>query len=105
MEKSFIEVNLTNPSPYTLHIKDINLLIDNNQNLGLIYNQNKSLSEKDNIGNSDGKGHSQEIVKNDNKFFYANNSNSCLVEPDEEINFSFTVLNYKAFINSVSCFC
>lgn len=113
MEQAFIEVNLTNPTPYTLQIRDVSLLVDNavlKEHLGV----NKE----------------QEIVRSENKFFCGSNNFSkkekenasvdllglgdsgngsaqpqpqaCFVEPDEEINFSFTILNYKAFICSVS---
>jgi len=98
MDLAFIEVNLTNPTPYTLHIRDINLLLDSNLNMSLILEKSNS-KELVNIPTS-----SNELVKNDNTFFYSNNTGRaipCFVEPEEEINFSFTILNYKAFVNSV----
>lgn len=112
MEQAFIEVNLTNPTPYTLQIKDVSLIVDSNA----IKEQHAGISNKE---------HLESIVRSDNKFFVGstdkNSSNAsnavdllgigvdlnvkdkdCFVEPEEEINFSFTILNYKAFINSVN---
>ena len=113
MEQAYIEVNLTNPTPYTLQIKDVSLLVDNAVLKELL-----------------GVNKEQEIVRSENKFFCADlvkkekekenavdllglgvgangsaqqaQAQACFVEPEEEINFSFTILNYKAFISSVS---
>jgi len=108
LEKSFIEVNLTNPTPYNLNIRDIALIVDQNANQILLSeksNINKDLSFDSNSNlNTSASNLSQEIVRNDNNFFYSNKNciMPCYIEPEEEINFSFTLMNYKAFINSVS---
>lgn len=98
MEKSYIEVNLTNPTPYTLNIKDINLIVDNVNN-----SQPQNIQSNDNNGSTN----RQDIVKNENSFFYKKdyiygNPSPCYLDPEEEINFSFSILSYNAFINSVS---
>ena len=82
MDKSNVEINVINPTPYSLHIKEISLLMDNL------------------ISNSVGINNQQlDLIKNENSFFYK--SNGTFIEPDEEVNFTFTIVNYKNFINTV----
>lgn len=115
LEKTYVEIILINSTSYILEIKDVNFLIDNpyknsisgSTTTDLDDSNSTNLSEGNNgnIKSSEKSLQFQEFVKNENSFFEKNkdggNINSLLIEPEEEINFAFSITNYKAFINSV----
>jgi hypothetical protein len=118
LEKTFVEIVLINITNYILEIKDVNFLMDNlnissiNENSDLL-NLNINLNNNINTNYTNNTREQikiQDFVKSENDFIINNNnnntftkeiSNSLLIEPEEEINFSFSISNYRAFINSV----
>jgi hypothetical protein len=120
LEKTFVEIVLINSTNYLLEVKDVNFLMDNlNVNSisgsGDLMNLNNDNVRNNNNANanaiSSNNNNIQDFVRSENDFlknFNNNNngitkenSNSLSIEPEEEINFSFSISNYRAFINSV----
>ena len=83
LEKCYVEINLINQSPYTLHIDEVMLLPDSD----------KSLERRESIG---GSGFISCVAQNEMKNF--------AIEADEEINIVFVLNSYRTTISFVSYF-
>jgi len=109
LEKTYVEIILINSTNYILEVKDVNFLMDNINVSSISGSGDLDLLNDCNNNNNN----TEEFVKNENDFINSSNNNnnksnnkenSLLIEPEEEINFAFSITNYKAFINSVIFF-